>query len=382
MLFGELKEKFVAEVLPILTATTPEEYHAAQHQFKLFLSNEVLSVDVSSWLDWWHDRGKLIFSAFTLKESPSNNLAEVIHAGWKNQNRMGISLLYVFFYIRDSLLESLLCRLDNGSFVIGYGPIQGLLNTIRLDKKCKNDRKNWSGYCWLWHIRECRKSKHLLFTNQKNGRNLRKQKINSDEGLQLKRMSTATAESMKLKVQNMKGTNLQRQNILFPAVWIPKKSYTVQICLSPSSSCPDFQKNSLRVFCKHILFLLRYVLRNDKSSELLKTRYFSNDDVKVWFYNNQLNAIDQQYVQKVEKSSHNKCNLQEILSNHTLHNHPQKVRFMHKANRSVKCHGQCYKATIIVGTRYLKVKSSLIVPHNPNDALLQDFYFCSQKIGL
>ena len=50
-LFGELKEKFVAEVLPILTATTPEEYHAAQHQFKLFLSNEALSVDVSSWLD-------------------------------------------------------------------------------------------------------------------------------------------------------------------------------------------------------------------------------------------------------------------------------------------------------------------------------------------
>ena len=89
-----------------------------------------------------------------------------------------------------------------------------------------------------------------------------------------------------------------------------KKSYTVQICLSPSSSCPDFQKNSLRVFCKHILFLLRYVLRSDKRSELLETRYFSDDDVKVWFYNNQLNAIDQQYVQKIEKSSHNKWNLQ------------------------------------------------------------------------
>ena len=66
-------------------------------------------------------------------------------------------------------------------------------------------------------------AKHFLFTNQNNGYNLPKQKINSDEGLQLKRMSTATAESMKLKVQNMKGTNLQRQNILFPAVWTPKK---------------------------------------------------------------------------------------------------------------------------------------------------------------
>lgn len=61
-------------------------------------------------------------------------------------------------------------------------------------------------------------AKHFLFTNQNNGYNLPKQKINSDEGLQLKRMSTATAVSMKLKVQNMKGTNLQRQNILFPAV--------------------------------------------------------------------------------------------------------------------------------------------------------------------
>ena len=134
---------------------------------------------------------------------------------------------------------------------------------------------------------------------------------------------------------------LARENIVSSSV-NSRKSYTVQICSSPTCSCPDSQKNGLLVFCKHILFLLRCVLRINKSSELLKNRYFSDDDVTAWFYKNPINAIDQQYVQKVEKSSCNKCNLQEILSNHPLYNQPKTVRLMDKANQSVKCHHQSY----------------------------------------
>ena len=46
---------------------------------------------------------------------------------------MDVSLLDAcFFDVRDSLLlESLLCGLENGSFVVGYGPNQGVLNKIR-----------------------------------------------------------------------------------------------------------------------------------------------------------------------------------------------------------------------------------------------------------
>ena len=87
-LSGELKEKFVTEAFSLLTDTTPETYHAARHHFKFFLNNEAPSVDVSTWLDWCHDRRKFIFRAFTLKEFPSSNLAEVIHAGWKNRDRI------------------------------------------------------------------------------------------------------------------------------------------------------------------------------------------------------------------------------------------------------------------------------------------------------
>ena len=95
---------------------------------------------------------------------------------------------------------------------------------------------------------------------------------------------------------------LARENIVSSSV-NSIKSYTVQICSSPTCSCPDSQKNGLLVFCKHILFLLRCVLRINKSSELLKNRYFSDDDVIAWFYKNPINGIDQQYVQKVEKAA-------------------------------------------------------------------------------
>ena len=52
---------------------------------------------------------------------------------------------------------------------------------------------------------------------------------------------------------------------------------------------------------------------------------------------------------------------------------------MRKANRTVKCHGHCCRAIISVGTLCLKVKGSLSVPLNRNDAVKQDFYFCPQK---
>ena len=97
-LFGELKEKCVSEALCLLTAIILEAYHAVQHNFKLFLNNYALSVDISNWLDWWHDRHEFILRAFTLKESPSSNLVKVIPAGWNNWDRMSVSLLDVFFF--------------------------------------------------------------------------------------------------------------------------------------------------------------------------------------------------------------------------------------------------------------------------------------------
>ena len=132
----DIKGKFTTQALCLLTATTPEAYYEARNQLQMFLNNEAPYVDVSSWLEWWHSRRDLIFRAFTSKEAPSSNLAEVIHAGWKNRDWMGVSLLDAcFFDVRDSLLlESLLDGLQGGSYVVGYGPNQGELAKIRSEK--------------------------------------------------------------------------------------------------------------------------------------------------------------------------------------------------------------------------------------------------------
>ena len=108
-------------------------YHNARVQLKFFLEKDCPESELNSWLSWWHDRRELIFLAFTSKTAPSINLAEVIHAGWKNRDRMGVSLLDAcFFDVRDKLLfESLIDGMFNGSFVVGCGPSQGELSKIR-----------------------------------------------------------------------------------------------------------------------------------------------------------------------------------------------------------------------------------------------------------
>ena len=170
---------------------------------------------------------------------------------------------------------------------------------------------------------------------------------------------------------------LEIENILFPTVWTAEKVAQYKYVRHQLICTLTFKRTACVFFCK-----LRRALRINESNELLKNRYFSDDDVKAWFYNNPINAINQLYVQKVKKSSRNKSNLQEILSNHPLYSQPQNVRLVHKTNRSLKCHGRCCKAIISVGTFCLKVKRSLTVPLNRNDAVQEDFYLCPHKVCL
>ena len=64
---------------------------------------------------------------------------------------------------------------------------------------------------------------------------IHKKKRNNDEEILLKRMSAATAESItKLKVRNIKDINTGKKEYSFSS----RKSYTVQICSSPTCLCP------------------------------------------------------------------------------------------------------------------------------------------------
>ena len=160
--------------------------------------------------------------------------------------------------------------------------------------------------------------KRFLLTKQNEGRNSSTQRRNSDKGLLLNKTPAATAESTNLMAGNMKDINVDKRKYSVSNSVNCRSSYKVKICSSPTCSCPDFQKNDSRVSGKQVLFLLRYVLQIYESDELLKNRYFSEDCVKAWFCNNTISSIDQQYVQRVEKSCRSNHNLEEIISSYPL----------------------------------------------------------------
>ena len=77
--------KFHYNLEQILHATTPTAYAHTFGEMKVYImSND--SKDQMTWLDW-QDKGKyFLVKIFVSISGPSGNLAEVVHAGWKNSH--------------------------------------------------------------------------------------------------------------------------------------------------------------------------------------------------------------------------------------------------------------------------------------------------------
>ena len=89
----------------MLTSITPEVYINVLKNMQDFINKSEKPADLQDWFNWWDNRGELIFKTVTSKVTPESNLAEVIHAGWKNRNKVGVSLLEsCLFDVKDSLL--------------------------------------------------------------------------------------------------------------------------------------------------------------------------------------------------------------------------------------------------------------------------------------
>ena len=125
--FGDESETFKKYALQLLMSSTSEAYEISCHQLKSFINATANTETCHHWLNWWSSRKEFIFHSFTSKEAPSSNLAEVIHAGWKHRERMGVGLVEVcLFDTRDSLLfESQIEGLATGFFSRWRWPMSG-----------------------------------------------------------------------------------------------------------------------------------------------------------------------------------------------------------------------------------------------------------------
>ena len=115
-------EEFRNLALGLLIASAPETYSHALRLLKNFSSNNAESI--RDWIEWWDARKEFAFLALTSFNAPQSNLAEVVHARWKNRDKIGVSLLgCCYFDLRGSiLLTTNLNSLENGGLDSGFGP--------------------------------------------------------------------------------------------------------------------------------------------------------------------------------------------------------------------------------------------------------------------
>ena len=176
---------------------------------------------MKDWIHWWDVWKEKIFHAFTRFEAPQSNLAEVLHAGWKHRDKMGVSLLdCCYFDVRDSILLAIKHdTVRDGWYDGGYSPNNKELTT----RKWKREEE---------------------------------------------RASQLGEDLLDFGVTSRLTNPIKKVDI-----------YKVDICNTPTCTCPDFQKNGKFAYCKHILFVMIFALRVEDEDKL-NARHIGDEDVK------------------------------------------------------------------------------------------------------
>ena len=229
--FGDESETFKKYALQLLTSSTPEAYEISCQQLKSFINTTANTETCHHWLNWWNSRKEFIFCSFTSKEARSSNLAEIIHAGWKHRERMGVGLVEVcLFDTLDSLLfESQIEGLATGFFQGGDGPCQGKLSSAREEKDILLAEDIGRDFLDFGNRITSPENKKKLFTKANEDCNSPKRKKN-DRYMLEKRIETVKAHAGNIKVTNttilLKGSTIllvvrQEELVMLPRFVAP-----------------------------------------------------------------------------------------------------------------------------------------------------------------
>ena len=150
--------------------------------------------------------------------------------------------------------------------------------------------------------------------------------------------------------------------------------YQVRICSQPSCTCPDYNKNGDRVLCKHILFVLLFVLEVT-DIDALESLHYTNEQVLDFLSKTE---VDSQFFQakKNTDSKRQRIDFVTILNEHGEFNSLQTLTHHIKTVRSAKCSGMNCKTLLEKDSRCVKVEGALGVPFGKDFATKQTFYFC------
>ena len=370
---GDLGQEFEKYAYELLYATTPEAYEHAFGTLESFIRSSATLSQQQDWLDWWSNRKQYIFRAFTSFDAPQSNLSEVVHAGWKHRDRTGVSLLECcYFDIRDSLLTNVhLEELESGCYDAGRGPSQKDRNIKKLNRTIDTAAQLGKDILDFTIASPSISGTKQQLREDVEGCNPPKKKINNQKLFQA-RLDTAKLLELTIKIKNIDKVNKLNRKFIITSSLAGRTTYTIQITNTPSCTCPDFQKNGSRVHCKHLLFVLIFVLLVHDGSDILTSRFIGDDDVTLLL---QHDHVDDKYIlpKRPAATRRKVSNLQDILKQHPHYNNSQSFTLHHKTKRSAKCYGRNCQIIFIVGALCFRVERALTVLYSKSDAVEQLF---------
>ena len=270
---------FKALANELLIALTEERYRDAYQEITSLIFFNEKSKELLGWLNWWHGRRAFIFRAFARLIARQSNLAEVVHASWKNRDKMGVTLLEsCIFYIRDSLLlEADIQNFIAGSCMNGFGPNQEQLQKRKIERLLEAGEK-YGEEIKKHGISSTAPQMIQKRTNEEDtgNQNIKKKKL-IDPKLH-KRLNSAIEQENCIKIRKSIIKNNSKHTYHVSSSSKGKVTYLVDICCSSSCTCPGYRKIGKEVYCKHILFSLNIVMQAPES--LFKEKLISHGVLK------------------------------------------------------------------------------------------------------
>ena len=93
--FDRDKDQFKKLANGLIYVTTQEDYENSLQLFEEFAADAKIFKD---WIQWWDVQKEKIFHASILFDPLQRYLAEVLHAGWKHRDKVGVSLLECCYF--------------------------------------------------------------------------------------------------------------------------------------------------------------------------------------------------------------------------------------------------------------------------------------------
>ena len=145
------------------------------------------------------------------------------------------------------------------------------------------------------------------------------------------RLNSAKALEQTMKIHGIVKVSNLKQEFHVLSTNTSRVAFKVIICSVTSWTCPDYKKNGMPASCKHIIFILLFVVKLDEEVGH-NARHIGDEGVKAFLNNFQ---FEERFMKQAPLTK--RINVLELLEQHEFFGQQQTYTLHQKAKRNAKC---------------------------------------------